>query len=422
MKKIGCVLLFLLCISSTAYAKFDIQEAIDRAEPGAVVNIPAGYYKGNLIVTKNITLRGEKGTEIAAVGEEPAIRIEGADAVMIDNMTLSGKKGIVASKVEGLVLRQLKIKDVHSAMHIQHGENVHIQHVEIVGTLAHYSKKGNGIAIYQSEKIVVEDSNIKQVQDGIYVEEVDGIVVQRNTVENSRYGTHFMYTENAKALNNTYASNVTGLMVMMTSGITIKDNLVINHNDMNGSGALLYDVQRADLAYNTMKNNRTAIALQKSAEVQIMHNHFQMNQTAIEGTKVDDQTVVQNNQFTGNILTARSDQQGFQLESNYYDDYVGTDLKNDGTGDVPYVAVSSFGQWMVRQPVYQYFVASPSVVLLTSLDQQINKSARTVLVDETPKLVKDQSVKKADMDIAQFLLGLFFILSSVWLWKRGLME
>ncbi len=153
-----------------------------------------------------------------------------------------------------------------------------------------------------------------------------------------------------------------------------------------------------------------------------MHNHFQMNQTTIEGTKVDDQTVVYNNQFTGNILTARSDQQGIQLSSNYYDDYVGTDLKNDGTGDVPYVAVSSFGQWMVRQPVYQYFVESPSVVLLTSLDQQINKSARTVLVDETPKLMKDQSVKKVDIDIAQFLLGLFFILSSVWLWKRGLME
>ncbi|CAM5671967.1 Copper-binding protein OS=Lysinibacillus sphaericus OX=1421 GN=LS41612_03005 PE=4 SV=1 [Lysinibacillus sphaericus] len=72
--------------------------------------------------------------------------------------------------------------------------------------------------------------------------------------------------------------------------------------------------------------------------------------------------------------------------------------------------------------MYQYFVESPSVVLLTSLDQQINKSARTVLVDETPKLMKDQSVKKVDMDIAQFLLGLFFILSSVWLWKRGLME
>ncbi|CAM5310212.1 Copper-binding protein OS=Lysinibacillus sphaericus OX=1421 GN=LS41612_03005 PE=4 SV=1 [Lysinibacillus sphaericus] len=172
---------------------------------------------------------------------------------------------------------------------------------------------------------------------------------------------------------------------MMTSGITIKDNVVINHNDMNGSGALLYDVQRAALAFNTMKNNRTAIALQKSAEVQIMHNNFQMNQTAIKGTKVDDQTVVYNNQFTGNILTARSDQQGIQLSSNYYDDYVGTDLKNDGTGDVPYVAVSSFGQWMKGQPVYQYFVESPSVVLLTSLDQQINKSARTVLVDQSTR-------------------------------------
>ncbi len=105
-------------------------------------------------------------------------------------------------------------------------------------------------------------------------------------------------------------------------------------------------------------------------------------------------SVATNNQFTGNILTARADRQGFLLTNNYYDDYSGIDLKNDGIGDVPYVAVSSFGQWMVRQPVYQYFVASPSVVLLTSLDQQINKTEKTVLVDVTPKLMTHQITKK----------------------------
>ncbi len=52
MKKVGSVLLFLLFMSQTVYADFDIQKAIDRAKPGATITIPAGQYKGNFVLTK----------------------------------------------------------------------------------------------------------------------------------------------------------------------------------------------------------------------------------------------------------------------------------------------------------------------------------------------------------------------------------
>lgn len=94
--------------------------------------------------------------------------------------------------------------------------------------------------------------------------------------------------------------------------------------------------------------------MQKSSVIQIQENRFQMNQTALEGTKVDERSIIMNNQFTGNILTARSDNRGLRLIHNFYDDYTGLDVTGDGFGDIPYVAVSSFGQWMVRQPVYQF--------------------------------------------------------------------
>ncbi|MFY0520771.1 right-handed parallel beta-helix repeat-containing protein [Lysinibacillus sp. UGB7] len=423
MKKISSVLLFFLVMSQTVYADFDVQEAIDAAKPGAIISIPTGHYKGNFVLTKKITLRGEQGTELVALGNEPVLRIDGSTKVTIENMTLSGtKQAIVASDVDGLELRHLKMKDIHAGVHIQRSKNVRIQHIEVTGKQAHYSKKGNGLAIFQSEDVVVEDANINHVQDGIYVEEVKNIRVQNNTIANSRYGMHFMYSSNAQAFHNTYQNNVTGLMIMMTSNISIKGNHLANHNGLNSYSMLLYDVQQAVVELNTIKNNRTGVALQKSTGIHIASNDFQMNQTALEGTKVDGHSKVTNNQFTGNILTARSDHQGFLLSNNYYDDYAGIDLENDGMGDVPYVAVSSFGQWMVRQPVYQYFVASPSVVLLTSLDQQINKTEKSVLVDVTPKLMMDQITEKSRTNIKQLLLGFLIIIASVWLWRRGMME
>ncbi|MGE7916258.1 right-handed parallel beta-helix repeat-containing protein [Lysinibacillus xylanilyticus] len=423
MKKIGFALLFFLFISQTVYADFDVQHAIDAAKPGEVVHIPAGRYHGNFIVTKPITLQGEEGTELIAEKNEPALRIENTANITVENINLSGKnKAIVASNVDGLELHKLQIKDVHSGVHIQRSKNVRIHEVNVTGNVGHYSRKGNGLAVFKSEDIMIEDNTIEQVQDGIYVEDVKRIVVQRNKVTNSRYGTHFMYTSDAEALLNTYHHNVTGLMIMMTKDIFLESNTVENHVDFNGYGMLLYDVHQAKIKHNTIKNNRTGVALQKSSNVQIETNDFQMNQTALEGTKVSDDTKASNNNFTGNILTARSDKQGFKLESNYYDDYSGIDLEDNGLGDVPYVAVSSFGQWMVRQPVYQYFVESPSVILLTSLDQQINKTEKNMLVDLTPRLAMEGAKEKNKINVVQMLLGLSLILSSLWLWKRGITE
>nr|WP_241747140.1 NosD domain-containing protein [Lysinibacillus sphaericus] len=423
VKKIGLALLFFLFMSQTVYADFDVQEAINVAKPGEVVHIPAGRYRGNFIVTKPITLQGEEGTELIGESDKPALRIENTTNVSVDNITLSGKsKAIVVSNIDGLKLRKLQMKDVHTGVHIQRSKNVCIQEINVTGIKDHYSQKGNGLAVFKSEDITIEGNTIEQVQDGIYVEEVKRIVVQRNKVTSSRYGTHFMYTSDAKALFNTYAHNVTGLMIMMTTDILLENNTIANHFDFNGYGMLLYDVQQAKIKHNTIKNNRTGVAMQRSSTIQIESNDFQMNQTALEGTKVSNDTLASSNNFTGNILTARSDQQGFQLKNNYYDDYSGIDLKDNGIGDIPYVAVSSFGQWMVRQPVYQYFVASPSVLLLTSLDQQINKVEKNMLVDHTPKLAMKHVQEKNKMNVVQMLVGLFLALSSLWLWKRGITE
>ncbi|MGE7696095.1 right-handed parallel beta-helix repeat-containing protein [Lysinibacillus sp. NPDC094177] len=423
MKKIVFALLFFLFMSQTVHADFDVQEAINEAKPGEVVHIPAGRYQGNFIVSKPITLQGEGGAELIGERNNPALRIENTANVIVENITLSGKnKAIVANTVDGLELRKLQIKDVHTGVHIQRSKNVRIHEINVTGIDGHYSKKGNGVAVFKSEDIIIEGNTIEQVQDGIYVEEVKHIVVQRNKVTSSRYGTHFMYTSDAEALFNTYVHNVTGLMIMMTTDILLESNTIANHFDFNGYGMLLYDVQQAKVKHNTIKNNRTGVAMQKSSNIQIETNDFQMNQTALEGTKVSDDTMASSNNFTGNILTARSDKQGFRLVNNYYDDYSGIDLKDNGIGDIPYVAVSSFGQWMVRQPVYQYFVASPSVILLTSLDQQINRTEKNMLVDNTPRLAMKHEKEKNKMNMEQMLLGLFLTLSSLWLWKRGITE
>ena len=420
MKRIGWFVLFFLWTCQTANAEFDLQFAIDQAKPGEIVHIPAGRYQGNFTVKKSIKLQGEKGVELYSQNTEPALKIDDTANVSVEDIMISAKnKGIVVNEVENLKLKAIEIKDVQVGIHIQRSKHIQLLENKVVGNQLHFAEKGNGIAVFKSEDIAIEHNAIDFVQDGIYVEEVRHINVRQNEVTNSRYGTHFMYSSDVKVLFNSYLHNVTGLMVMMTTDLEIASNTISNHNDFNSYGLLMYDTQQAKVRKNSIRNNRVGVAMQKCSVIQIQENGFQMNQTALEGTKVDNHSIINDNQFTGNILTARSDQQGLRLVRNFYDDYRGIDVAGDGFGDVPYVAVSSFGQWMVRQPVYQFFVASPSVMILTSLDQQVNKTEQNLLVDNEPMLIRHTKEKAFSINILQFIIGLVVSMSGFWLWKRG---
>lgn len=64
-------------------------------------------------------------------------------------------------------------------------------------------------------------------------------------------------------------------------------------------------------------------------------------------------------------------------------------MMGNSVGDTAYIATNSFGQWMVRKPVYQYFIESPSVVVLNMMDTEVTDDQSSIVTDEQPKVVKN---------------------------------
>lgn len=119
-------------------------------------------------------------------------------------------------------------------------------------------------------------------------------------------------------------------------------------------------------------------------------------------------------------MNIRSDGTASNIVGNYYDDYSGFDVEDDGIGDSKYVALQSFGQWMVREPAYQYYIESPSVVLLNQMDQQTNKTETSQLVDEKPRM-KSITEFETDRPMKMWLIilgGILFI-GSLYGWRRS---
>ena len=401
--------------------QLDLQAQIDAAQEGTVIQLEKGVYDENIVITKPIVLEGVEGTIIKSTTDAPAITIDNTTDVIVRNISIETPgTGMTIRQANDIKLSNIHMENVDAGVKIYNAHKVQGIKLTIEGNSQHYAKKGNGIAIYESESIALLDNDIRSVQDGFYIENVKDITIQGNTVTKSRYGTHFMYSKDGVIRENRYSENVTALMVMMTENIQVEDNMASYQNDFNGTGITLYDTKAALLQRNEIAGNRIGISIQKSADIQLMNNILHMNQTALESIRSDESNIARQNQFVGNLVNVRSDQEGLTLQQNYYDDYSGIDLDDDGIGDEAYVALQSFGQWMVRKPVYQYFIESPSVVLLNTIDKQTNNTTKELLVDTTPQTVINKENNIAlQLDVFQLLSGMLLLVGCVFMYRRS---
>lgn len=426
MRYIISHLVFLICFVAFVHeadANMDLQQIIDDAGEGATIHLSAGTYEGNVSISKGITLIGdEKVILLPKNPEEPVIAVTGAKDVSIQNLQLrTSGTGILIKNSENVQLSNVSMNHVYSGVEIYNSKQIDIRQVAVTGNDQDFANKRNGIAIYDSYDLSIKHNKISKVQDGIYIENAKGITVKGNRVENSRYGTHFMYSADAEASENKFRKNVTGFMIMMTENVSLFNNDISYQNGFNGTGITLYEVKNIEIQKHTVSGNRVALSIQKSDGVTISDNIFQMNQTAIESIQSGTNLVAKND-FVGNLVNVRSDVKGIQLQENYYDDYAGIDIDDDGIGDESYVALQSFGQWIVRKPVYQYYVEAPSVVLLNQIDQQTNKTAKQLLVDETPatQFERDKAFH-FQFHLPQLIIGLIFTIGCIAIWRRSVL-
>lgn len=423
MKKIGLLLFAIVFLGITKghAQQLDLQAQIEAAQEGSIIQLEKGVYEGNIVITKPIVLEGVEGTIIKSTTDDSAITIDNTSNVSIRNISIETHgTGMTIRKANDIKLSNIQMENVDAGIKIYNTQHVLGSELTIEGNKQHYSKKGNGIAIYESRSIELLDNDIRSVQDGFYIEHVKDITIQENTVTNSRYGTHFMYSTEGTIRENTFTENVTALMVMMTANIQIEDNTASYQNDFNGTGITLYDTKAALLQHNKLAGNRVGISIQKSTDIQLINNTLHMNQTALESIRSDESNTAMTNQFIGNLVNVRSDKEGLTLQQNYYDDYSGIDLDDDGTGDEAYVALQSFGQWMVRKPVYQYFIESPSVVLLNTIDKQTNNTTKELLVDTSPQTAFNEENNIAlQLDMLQLLIGILLVAVCVFIYRRS---
>ena len=248
-----------------------LQEQLIKAQPGDVINIPAGTHQ----MTRSLSLNVPGVT----------IRGEGMDTSILSfKNQIQGAEGLLVS-ADDFVIEDLAIEDtVGDALKINESTNVVIRRVRTEWTAGPLTTNGAyGIYPVQTENVLIDGSVAIGASDaGIYVGQSTQIVVRNSRAEYNVAGIEIENSTFADVHDNIATNNTGGILVFELPNLPVQggrntrvfDNEIFNNNTENfapegnivgsvpaGTGLMVLANDSIEVFGNNFADNQTAHAL-----------------------------------------------------------------------------------------------------------------------------------------------------------------
>ncbi|MCW8955710.1 MAG: right-handed parallel beta-helix repeat-containing protein, partial [Gammaproteobacteria bacterium] len=154
-----------------------LQQVIDKASPGDVIEIAAGNYVGNFIIDKTLTLHGREGAVLDGNELGDVLRVRAPDVVIrgltIQNsgsdLTYMNAAVFVERSAARIRLQDNRIDTAGFGIWLDASTDARVINNRVSGHLDVRSQdRGNGIHLYAVTGALVEGNEIWHARDGIY--------------------------------------------------------------------------------------------------------------------------------------------------------------------------------------------------------------------------------------------------------------
>ena len=370
-----------------------LQQAVERARPGDVLLLAPGVYRGNLVLDKSLTLRGEPGAVLDGQGHGDTVRVRAPGSTLQGltvrrsghNLTEMNAGIFVERAATGVRIENNDLEFNAFGIWLDACRDSHILANRIRGDAAYRSQdRGNGIHLYNTTGVLVQGNEVWETRDGIYIDNSNGNVLRENFLHDLRYGIHYMYSYNNEVVANHTRNTRTGYALMQSKFLTVIGNR--SENDQN-YGILMNFITNSTVADNIVvdvQRGRTpgasdphgilgaegkAVFIYNSQFNEIRDNLFARAEIGIHLTAGSEDNKLYGNTFLDNrtqvkYVANRTQQWSHQGRGNYWSDYLGWDRDGDGIGDQPYEPNDAVDKLLWRYPSAKLLFNSPAVATL----------------------------------------------------------
>lgn len=354
-----------------------LQAALD-GDARAVCLAP-GRYEGPLNIARAVTVWGPRDAVVGA-RRGSTVLITGTGGALL-GLTVDGTGGSfdaldAAVKVEGgrdIRVEGVAIVNAVYGILVEKSDRVQVRGNRVRGDReAAMGLRGDTIRLWETRDSIVEDNLVEDGRD-VVVWYSHRNRIAHNRILRGRYGAHLMYSHDNEVRSNELRGGVVGVFAMYSRGLAIEDNIITDAAGAAGMGIGIKESGNVTLARNLIVHDAVGIyidtaPLQLGDTLTIRRNVLRLDQAAFVFHASGHRIAIEDNDLADNDTQVRVDGGGTAIDvawrGNYFDDYAGYDLDDDGFGDVAYESRSASGQLVAEHPNLALFAGTPALGLV----------------------------------------------------------
>lgn len=418
--------LLLSCLCQLSVAKtwviesqHEVENVFKNVQDFDSITVKQGHYLGPWHITQSITINAEKSAVLDGQGLGHALQIS-ANNVEVNGLSIINwgddigelHSGVFVNKAaENVSLNALQLKGSAFGIWVDAAPNATIKNCKIEGDLSVRSQdRGNGIHLFNVQKALVEGNEVWHSRDGIYIDTSNHNQLISNYLHDLRYGVHYMYSHHNQLLKNITERTRTGYALMQSHHLDVQNNASIN--DFN-YGILMNYITYSTISHNNISHVRQgrnpntnmavgetiagadgkAIFIYNSMFNTLSFNRFSQSDLAVHLTGGSTNNKIYSNAFVGNrnqvkYVSNRPQEWSFEGQGNYWSDYLGWDLDDDGLGDSQYAPNNAIDKLLWKYPSARLLFNSPGVLLLRWVEGQFPVFKNPGITDSFPMMAQ----------------------------------
>jgi nitrous oxidase accessory protein len=352
-----------------------LQTAIAGSQPGDVLLLAAGTYTGQVVIDHALTLQGGAGAVLDGMGHGTVVTLTGSDITLSGlGITHSGGRGedmdAGVKTVKGsarILIENNRLSDNFHGIDIHGCTDCTVRGNVIKGRQsARMNQRGNGVYVWKSPNLVVENNDIRWGRDGIFSNTSSDDIYRNNLFRDLRFAVHYMYTKSSEVSGNISIGNHLGFAIMFSNDVKITDNMSLYDRD---HGLMINGSNHADFSGNLVRGAAKCTFIYDANKNLFVGNRFEGCDIGIHFTAGSEGNAMTGNAFIGNrtqvkYVGSRNIEWSFQDRGNFWSDHPVFDLDGDGIADSPFRPNDLMDSILWSQPAASLLIGAPAVQLI----------------------------------------------------------